>query len=745
MLIPIEEFDKSLERYKTAEDIAGAKPSGGTPEEIPDILESVKAGEAAPKASPILSPEENLKKRREMIAEVASEPVDFAFERAIGRNDSVFSNFCELIAIAKRKVARIVVKRGSKTTSYATGFMVSDRLMLTNWHVFNEKTDVADSEAQFFYELDVFGREMSPTVFRLASDDFFYSFKDLDYCLVAVAPRDIEGKTDLAAIGYHFLDPTLGKLGTQEVELMNIIHHPNGTPKQLSIRENRFSKIGDYTIEYETDTAPGSSGSPVFNDQFQVVALHHKSVPSKSADGLHYLDKNGEIIVPVNGKIDVARVCWIANEGIRVSVILNDVFQKFPKNQFIEGLKKKPPPDNQPSFNAVVSPKPAPIIEKPEEQTEDKIMDNNSTGNVQISFPASLIETNGNISININNQAAREEKKVAKLAEKPSAGGIPVLSELAELTETEKLEVENQMDFSGCRGYLSNFLGIEIPFPRAKQPLRKYVAKMKDSNLSVLKYHLFSVLFHEVRRMPIVSGINIDGNPALRKDDTEREDVWIRDNRLDYDFQLNDKYYKSSGFDRGHMARREDANWGETADLAKRNADLTCVYTNACPQVPTLNRSNRKGLWGKLESVILEKGALTETGKRSKLTVFNGPIFAPTDPVYKGIQVPMEFWKIILWFDKAGNLKATAFKLSQSDKVAGIDFEKLDFDANPDYKTYQCSIESLEKLTNLELSYLAKYDTFKPLDPNESFTVLTEESFTESLAVDEAGDSEDFG
>jgi endonuclease G len=746
MLIPIEEFDKSLERYKTTEDIAGAKTVGAARENIPKIGESAKAGEGAPQASPILSPEENLRKRREMLAEVASEPVDFAFERAIGRNDSVFSNFCELIAVAKRKVARIVVKDGNRTTNYATGFMVSDRLMLTNWHVFNRKEDAAGSEAQFFYELDIFGREMTPTIFKLASDDFFYAYKDLDYCLVAVAPFDIGGKTDLASIGYHFLDPALGKLGTQKVELMNIIHHPNGTPKQLSIRENRFNKIGDYTIEYETDTAPGSSGSPVFNDQFQVVALHHKSVPLKSDDGLHYLDKDHNIIVPVDGKIDVSRVRWIANEGIRISAILRDVFQKFKNNRFIEALKKKPLPDAQPSFTALVSTNPAPILEKPEEQAKDNIMDNNSIGNVQISFPASLIETNGNISININNQAFSGEKSVSEKSADKAPVGISALSGLAELSETEKLEVENQMDFSACRGYLPNFLGIEIPFPRPKQPLRKYVAKFKDGNQSVLKYHHFSVLFHEVRRMPIVSGINVDGDPTLRKDETKREDVWIRDNRLDYDLQLNDKYYKNSGFDRGHLARREDANWGETAETAKRNADLTCVYTNACPQVPTLNRSNRKGLWGKLESVILEKGALEERGRSSRLTVFNGPVFAATDPVYKGIQVPMEFWKLILWFNKSGDLKATAFKLSQANLVAGIDFEKLDFDAHPDYKVYQCSIESLEKLTNLELSYLAKYDTYKPFDPNESFVVLSEESFTESLTIDEEReDAGDFG
>jgi len=738
MLVPVEQLEKSLKRYQTANDISGQKPFSDAATEIPDIEESVKVGSTAPPAAPKLSVEENLEKRREMLEAVSPEPVDFAYERAIGKNDSVYSNFCELIAVAKRKVARIVVKDGNNPKAFATGFMVSERLMLTNWHVFNEKEEVADSEVEFFYEYDIYGRTMPPTVFKLAAADFFYSSKELDYCFVAVEPLDISGKTALSSINYHYLDPTLGKLGEEKVELLNIIHHPNGDRKQISIRENKFSKIGDYTIEYETDTAPGSSGSPVFNDQFQVVALHHKSVPRKSADGLNYLDKDGNVIEPVNGKIDIAKVHWIANEGVRISVIVKDMFQKFPNDPFVEGLKKKPPLDAQPAFNnSISSDKSAPVMEKPEEQTA-KTMDNNSTDSVQISFPASLIEANGNITININNQAASAKPVTETPAVMPSISLAPV-----ELSETEKLAIEDAMDYSSCRGYISNFLGVEIPFPQPKQPLKKYVAKLKNNSQTVLNYHHFSVLFHSLRRMPIVSVINVDGNPDLRKDKTERKDVWIRDNRLDYDIQLNDKYYASSGFDRGHMARREDANWGATADLAKQFADLTCVYTNACPQVPTLNRSNRSGLWGKLESVILEKGVETEKGKASKLTVLNGPIFAATDPVYKGVQVPMEFWKIILWFDKTGKLRATGFKLSQTNLVQGIDFEKLDFDKNPDYKTYRCPIETLEALTNLELTYLAQFDTYKTVNPNESLTIESEQSFAESLIIDDSEDSTD--
>jgi V8-like Glu-specific endopeptidase len=31
----------------------------------------------------------------------------------------------------------------------------------------------------------------------------------------------------------------------------------------------------EHRLQYTTDTLPGSSGSPVFNDAWKVVALHH--------------------------------------------------------------------------------------------------------------------------------------------------------------------------------------------------------------------------------------------------------------------------------------------------------------------------------------------------------------------------------------------------------------------------------------------------------------------------------------
>jgi len=316
MLIPVEQINEARIRY--------FEPSIAKTVE-PDVVaheDRHAAADGKSTADVRLTPDQNLEKRKDMLVALAQEPVDFALERAIGNNDSVYSNFCELILLAKRKVGRIVVLDGNEKEACATGFMVSDRLMLTNWHVFKTKDEVGNSEVQFFYELDVEGHPISPTIFKLAPNDFFYSDENLDYCFVAVEPNDIGGKSDLKSIGYHYLDPKLGKLGEEGKEKLNIIHHPDGDYKQLSIRENTFEKVLENTIWYKTDTAPGSSGSPVFNDQWQVVALHHSGVPKMTADRKNYADKDGNPIQLVNGKIDAAKVVWEANEGVRISKVL---------------------------------------------------------------------------------------------------------------------------------------------------------------------------------------------------------------------------------------------------------------------------------------------------------------------------------------------------------------------------------------------------------------------------------------
>ncbi len=376
-LIPLDQLNESGKRYNSWKE----KPAEESATEYQDetIPDDVPKGK-------ILGTKENQELRKKMIRALDKEPLDFAYDRAIGDNDSVYSNFVELILNAKRKVGRVVIKSGSKIVGYASGFMVSPELLLTNWHVFKSEDAVQQSEIQFFYELDAQGNLGQHYSFRLNSKTFFHSFKDLDYCFIAVEKMDVTGQLSIDDIGYLFLDPGLGKLGDEDKESLNIIHHPDGDYKQLSIRENKFEKILTTTIWYKSDTAPGSSGSPVLNDQFQVVALHHMGVADQNANG-DYLDKKGNIIPKEGDQIDAAKLHWIANEGIRISVILEDIHRKFPDNSLINKLSIEPTPDNK----AV---KTNPISQQPKTEKMET-----GSNKIDISIPASPFQHIGILSL----------------------------------------------------------------------------------------------------------------------------------------------------------------------------------------------------------------------------------------------------------------------------------------------------------------------------------------------------------
>ena len=70
-------------------------------------------------------------------------------------------------------------------------------------------------------------------------------------------------------------DTELANVKLQVDDFVNIIQHPGGLPKQIAIYHNIvvFADLG--RVQYLTDTMPGSSGSPVFNNEWQVVAMHH--------------------------------------------------------------------------------------------------------------------------------------------------------------------------------------------------------------------------------------------------------------------------------------------------------------------------------------------------------------------------------------------------------------------------------------------------------------------------------------
>jgi endonuclease G len=213
-------------------------------------------------------------------------------ERVMGDPDFQGINFLELALAVSRFVGRINIRTSpGRTAGFGTGFMVSPRLMLTNNHVLESPEIAKHSEIEFDYQYNRSGRLLPVVAYGLEPQTFFITSPELDYSLVAVKERSVNG-IDLKFYGWSQLLEEQGKILIGKP--LNIIQHPKGEAKQIVLRHNHLiDLLPDETFaHYLTDTEPGSSGSPVYNDQWEVIALHHSGVPKVDAAG-NYIAKVG--------------------------------------------------------------------------------------------------------------------------------------------------------------------------------------------------------------------------------------------------------------------------------------------------------------------------------------------------------------------------------------------------------------------------------------------------------------------
>ncbi len=234
-------------------------------------------------------------------------------ERILGSSDLMGVAFLEQGLRVAKTVGRVWVNvSGGKPLGYGTGFMVSPRLLLTNHHVLADRAIARASLIEFNYQRDYNGVLVQSATFNLDPDAFFIADRALDYALVAINQRNAQGQ-ETRGFGWTRLIEQEGKAIAPQ--WVNIIQHPSGEPKQLVLRENQLVDIFDAFLHYKTDTAPGSSGSPVYNDRWEVVGLHHSGVWATNAAG-QVLATDGSVWREDMGE---DRIKWIANEGIRVS------------------------------------------------------------------------------------------------------------------------------------------------------------------------------------------------------------------------------------------------------------------------------------------------------------------------------------------------------------------------------------------------------------------------------------------
>ena len=111
------------------------------------------------------------------------------------------------------------------------------------------------------------------------------------------------------------------------------------------------------------------------------------------------------------------------------------------------------------------------------------------------------------------------------------------------------------------------------------------------------------------------------------------------------DAQAGDELHADNGLDRGHLVRRADAIWGTTEQEAQQGNTDTFHDSNAAPQAAKINQGEL--LWLGLEHYLLDNAATYDR----RLIVFTGPVLDPADPAYRGVQIPLRFFKVAVFRD----------------------------------------------------------------------------------------------
>lgn len=159
-----------------------------------------------------------------------------------------------------------------------TGFRIGPGLLLTNWHVVHRAVQI---KALFRYEVSA--RPVEIECLPVASSE-----RD-DWAVLSASPGD----------GWPVipLDPAATPEPRQAAY---IIQHPSGQPKRLAYVRNTVTHVDDAVVHYLTDTAAGSSGSPVFAADGTLIAVHHAGGrPQETLSAVPVVKNEGIRIAPI--------------------------------------------------------------------------------------------------------------------------------------------------------------------------------------------------------------------------------------------------------------------------------------------------------------------------------------------------------------------------------------------------------------------------------------------------------------
>ena len=281
------------------------------------------------------------------------------------------------------------------------------------------------------------------------------------------------------------------------------------------------------------------------------------------------------------------------------------------------------------------------------------------------------------------------------------------MGSLARLFRSVSRGIQIDPDYSNRSGYDPEFLGSDahaVPLPELPDDLVSKAAIDTSRTAGprhVLPYHHFSVVLNSERRLAFLTAVNIDG--AMSRSPKRTTDRWFFDPRVPEEQQTGKDVYAANDLDLGHLVRRLDPAWGESAALAKLGNDDTFHFTNCSPQHKDFNRNKTR--WAGMEDYILRNA----DNLQFKVNVFTGPVFADDDDRYRGIQLPRQFWKVVAMVKTNGELSATAYLLSQQALLETLRRPTEPFSYGA-YRTYQVPLTKIEEVTRLSFGSLIGAD-----------------------------------
>jgi len=159
-----------------------------------------------------------------------------------------------------------------------TGVLIAPNLVLTNYHVL--KYSAADELAENGKQMELFfgkvtlgdGHEAKGAKFKLVGDEpvlAYSSTDELDFALLQVEEK-IKYEETIQASPYSLTTPA-------KKDELNILQHPGGKEMKLARNRNGVTAVREDLglIQYYTLAAGGSSGSPCYNGNWEIVSLHH--------------------------------------------------------------------------------------------------------------------------------------------------------------------------------------------------------------------------------------------------------------------------------------------------------------------------------------------------------------------------------------------------------------------------------------------------------------------------------------